>query len=274
MKKIVLHLVSDSTGETVSGVARASMAQFTDVEAEEFHWPLIRSKVQMQKIIDSIKINPGMVLYTIVDPTMRDYLKHECLKMRIPCVAVLGRVVKELSLFLGQETVAQVGKQHELDENYFQRMDAINFTLAHDDGQNNWNLDGADIILVGPSRTSKTPTCIYLAYRGIKAGNIPLVPGSPLPEIVNKKEGAPVFVGLTINPDTLVQIRKNRLLTLQESNETSYVDMDEVKKEVADARKIFSKYKWPVLDVTRRSVEETAAAILQIYNQQRNVKML
>lgn len=270
MKKIILHLVSDSTGETVSSVARASMAQFNDVDAEEYHWPLVRSKTQMQKVIDSIKEKGGIVMYTVVDPMLRNQLKESCLKMRIPCVAVLGRVVKELSFYLGQETVAQIGKQHELDEHYFQRMDAVNFTLAHDDGQNNWNLAEADVILVGPSRTSKTPTCVYLAYKGIKTANIPLVPGSPLPDIVNVKEGGPMFVGLTINPETLVQIRKNRLLTLNENAETSYVDIDEVKKEVVEARKIFAKYKWPVLDVTRRSVEETAAAILQIYNQRRS----
>ncbi len=264
MKTLNLHLVSDSTGETVSSVARASSAQFEDLEPVEFHWPLVRSKAQIDKVLEGIEKHPGMVLYTLLDPTIRDHLKKQCAKIGVPCVAVLGRVVKELSSYLGAKTIAQIGRQHELDEHYFQRMDAINFTLAHDDGQGHWNVAEADILLIGPSRTSKTPTCIYLAYKGYKAANIPLVQGATLPENMgeNKK---PFIVGLIIHPETLVQIRKTRLVTMQEDPNAAYADLEQVKEEVAMARKLYTKHKWPTIDVTRRSVEETCAAIIQMY---------
>lgn len=265
MTPINFHLVSDSTGETVSSVTRAALAQFEGIEAAEYHWPLVRSKTQLEKVMEGIRMHPGMVLYTLVEPDLRDYLKQACKQLKVPCVAVLGRVVKELSEFLGQGTVAQVGRQHELDEHYFQRMDAINFTLAHDDGQAHWNLKEADIILVGPSRTSKTPTCIYLAYRGYKAANVPLVPEAPIPPQLAEVKG-PFIIGLTIHPETLVQIRKTRLMTMQENEETAYADLEIVKQEVLSARRLFTKHQWPVIDVTRRSVEETSAAIIQMYN--------
>jgi regulator of PEP synthase PpsR (kinase-PPPase family) len=174
--------------------------------------------------------------------------------------------VREIAAYMGMEPRAMPGKQHELGEEYFSRMEAINYSLAHDDGQMTRNLDEADIVLVGASRTSKTPTCIYLSYRGYKAANVPIVPGVPLPDELFSLSRA-FIVGLTINPDTLVQIRKNRLLSLHESSETDYVDLEYVREEVQEARRLFTKQRWPVIDVTRRSVEETAATILKIYQE-------
>jgi regulator of PEP synthase PpsR (kinase-PPPase family) len=268
MKKIHLYLISDSTGETVAGVARAALAQFDEVEAEEHNWALIRTDAQLQKALEEVKENPGIVFYTMIDPVMKEKLKNACLDLRVPCVAVLGRAVKELSDYLGQDTSAQIGKQHELDEEYFGRMEAVNFALTCDDGQSAWNMQDADIVLVGPSRTSKTPTCIYLAYRGYKAANVPFVLGCPLPEGM-EAWSKPLFIGLTINPEALIEIRRNRLVSIKESGETNYVNQDEVRSEVAEARKLYAKNRWPVIDVTRRSVEETAATIVQIFQEHR-----
>lgn len=262
MKKYNLHLVSDSTGETVSGVARAATAQFDDAEPEEFTWPMVRSEAQLDKVIEGIREHPGAVMYTLVEPALRDKLKMECAKRGLPCIAVLAGVVSELSSYLGLETHALPGKQHVLDEEYFSRVDAINYALAHDDGQANWDLEEADIVLVGVSRTSKSPTCMYLAYRGYKTANVPLVPDCPIPpalETIKK----PLIVGLTISPDRLQQIRKTRLKSINAEQDTHYVDMERLQKELAESRKLFTRNKWPVIDVTKRSVEETAATILQ-----------
>jgi [pyruvate, water dikinase]-phosphate phosphotransferase / [pyruvate, water dikinase] kinase len=262
MKKFNLHLVSDSTGETVNSVARAALAQFEDLEPEEFSWTLVRTKTQMERIIESIRENPGAVIYTLVDNQLRDMLKIECARRGLPCIAVLSTVVAELSSFLGLETHASPGKQHELNEDYFSRVDAINYALAHDDGQAHWELEEADIVLVGVSRTSKSPTCVYLAYKGYKTANVPYVLGCPLPaglETLKK----PLVVGLTISPDRLQQIRKSRLLSLKQDGETNYIDMEHMQQEITESRRLYSKYRWPVIDVTKRSVEETAATIVQ-----------
>jgi regulator of PEP synthase PpsR (kinase-PPPase family) len=262
MKKFNLHLVSDSTGETVGSVARAALVQFEDVDAEEFSWTLVRSKAQMEKVIEEIRENPGAVMYTLVDPKLRDMLKIECAKRGLPCIEVLSSVVAELSSYLGIESHAQTGKQYELNEEYFTRMDAINYALAHDDGQGHWEMEEADIIILGVSRTSKSPTCMYLAYKGYKAANIPLVLDCPLPPSLETLK-RPLIIGLTINPDRLQQIRKSRLQSLSQEGETNYIDMEYMQKEIAEARKLYSKHRWPVIDVTKRSVEETAATIVQ-----------
>lgn len=264
MKKFNLHLVSDSTGETVGSVARAAIAHFDDLEAEEFSWTLVRTKTQMERIVEAIKENPGPVMYTLVDNHLRDMLKMECARRGLPCIAVLSTVVSELSTYLGVETHASPGKQHELNEDYFTRVDAISYALAHDDGQAHWELEEADIVLIGPSRTSKSPTCVYLAYKGMKAANIPYVLGCPLPQSIDTLK-KPLIVGLTISPDRLQQIRKTRLQSLKQENDTNYVDMENLQEEVAEARKLYNKYKWPVIDVTKRSVEETAATIMQYH---------
>jgi len=262
MKKFKLHLVSDSTGETVGSVARAATAHFDDIDPEEFNWTLVRTKTQIEKVIVEIKKNPGPVMYTLVDNSLRDLLKMECAKLGLPCIAVLSTVVAELSSYLGLETHALPGKQHMLDADYFDRVDAINYTLAHDDGQAHWDLEDADIVLLGVSRTSKSPTCVYLAHKGYKAANIPLVPECPLPENLGELK-KPLVVGLTISPDRLQQIRKSRLQAMNQNEDTSYVEMERLQHEVAEARKLFNQHKWPVIDVTKRSVEETAATIIQ-----------
>jgi hypothetical protein len=262
MKKFNLHLVSDSTGETVGSVARAALVQFEDVDAEEFSWTLVRSKAQMEKVIEGIKENLGVVMYTLVDESLRDILKMECAKLNLPCIAVISTVVSEISNYLGVKSHAQAGKQYELNEEYFTRMDAINYALAHDDGQGHWEMADADVIVLGVSRTSKSPTCMYLAYKGFKAANIPLVLDCPLPpslETLTK----PLIIGLTINPERLQQIRKTRLQSLSQEGETNYIDMEYMQREIAEARKLYAKHRWPVIDVTKRSVEETAATIVQ-----------
>jgi regulator of PEP synthase PpsR (kinase-PPPase family) len=262
LKHFHIHLVSDSTGETVSSIARAAVAQFEGIDSYEHLWSLVRTKGQLEKVLIEIDKNPGMVLYTLVDPDLRDTLKAQCLKRSLPCIPVLAHVLAEISSYLGMQTSAVPGKQHELNDEYFSRVDAINYTLAHDDGQMTWELEEADIILVGPSRTSKSPTCVYLANKGFKAANVPFVMGCPLPENLETLT-KPLMVGLIINPERLMQIRKTRLQSLNEERDTSYVDMDHIEAEVHEARKLFSKNKWPVIDVTRRSVEETAATIIQ-----------
>lgn len=263
-----LHLVSDSTGETVSSVARAAMAQFDEVDPEEHVWPLVRTKSQMEKIVAAIEEEPGVVMYTLVDNNLREILTRACQRIGKPCIEVLNGVVTELANFLGQEIHARPGRQHQMDEEYFTRVDAINYALAHDDGQGHWELDDADVVLVGPSRTSKSPTCVYLAYRGFKAANVPFVLDCPLPPSL---EGLtkPLIVGLTIGPDRLQQIRKSRLQSINQDTETNYVDSELIQRELDDSRKLFHKQRWPVIDVTKRSVEETAAQIVQYIQKHR-----
>lgn len=273
MKLFHLHLISDSTGETVSSVARAAVAQFEDVDAIEHIWPLVRSKGQLEKALAGIDANPGAVMYTLVDKNLRDHLKAECLKRNLPCIPVLAQVLAEMTTYLGIETSALPGKQHELNEEYFSRVDAINYTLAHDDGQGSAGLVDADIIVIGPSRTSKSPTCVYLANKGYKAANIPYVMGCPLPDNLESLT-KPMVIGLTISSDRLVQIRKTRLQSLKEDKDTNYVDMEQVEAEILESRKLFQKNKWPVIDVTRRSVEETAATIIQHFQRHYETKIL
>lgn len=259
-----IHLVSDSTGETVSSIIRSVMSQFEKVKTEEHTWSLVRTKGQMDRVLEGIEKNPGIVLYTIIDEALQDTLMRHCNQLRVPCVPVLARVTREISAFFGVEAKASPGRQHVLDEAYFSRVEAINFTLAHDDGQLPEDLEEADIVLVGVSRTSKTPTCVYLSYRGLNVANIPYVMGCPLPDNLFLLKN-PMVVGLVISPDRLLQIRKSRLVSLNEHRETSYVDMDHIKEEVLEARKLFMKHKWPVIDVTRKSVEETTAKIMQLH---------
>lgn len=265
-----LHLVSDSTGETVSSVARASLAQFEGVEVEEHSWSLIRTKGQVDKALEGIRRKPGFVMYTMADKTLRRYFKDGCAKMNIPCTSVLSKVIYDLSSYLDMKaTTKQPGRQHELDEEYFSRVEAINFALTHDDGQSVWDLEEAEIVLVGVSRTSKSPTSMYLAFRGYRSANVPYVPSVPLPEIIYRLKN-PLIVGLTISAEVLMQIRRNRLLSINSTDETSYTDMEVIKEELLEARKMFTKYNWPVIDVTRRSVEETSANIIQYFQQKRD----
>ncbi len=267
MKQFHLHLVSDSTGETVSSVARATLAQFEGVHAEEHIWSLVRTKGQMEKIIAGLDSHPGIVMFTLVDAGLREALRQACAKRALPCIPILSHVVREFSSYLQEEATGAPGTQHELSEDYFTRVDAINFALEHDDGQATWELEQADIVIVGVSRTSKSPTCVYLAYRGFKAANVPFVPHVPLPESVEALK-QPLVVGLTISADRLLDIRKSRLMAMNQPTNTDYVNEDRVKEELEDTRKLYRKHGWPVIDVTRRSVEETAALIIQYRQRQ------
>ena len=261
-----LHLVSDATGETINSVARACMVQFEGIEPIEHVWSLIRTKGQMVKALTGIAKNPGPVLFTLVNEVLRDQLLDGCGDLDVPCVPVLDPVIHRLAACFGVEIAGQPGLQHALDAEYFGRMDAMNFALTHDDGQIPGEIDKADVILVGVSRTSKTPTCIYLANRGLKAANVPVVPNCPLPDGLLESKLA-LIVGLTKDPTRLVQVRRNRLrMIAQDQDDTDYVDLESVREEVAFARKLCQKHDWPIIDVSRRSIEETAATIMNLYN--------
>ena len=262
-----LHLLSDSTGETLENIAKAALAQFDGVDDVVKHfWPMVRSENHLDRILIDVAANPGLVLYTLVNSDTRRKLENRCRALGLPAVAALDAVTDALSNMLGQTAQARPGRQHALDAAYFARVDAIQFTIAHDDGLNWQNWEEADILLAGVSRTSKTPTSIYLANRGFKTANIPLVPESPPPPaLFNLKH--PLIVGLVTSADRLVQVRRNRLLTLNQAPDTDYVDEEKVKAEVAHARRIFADNGWPVLDVTRRSIEESAAAIINLFNE-------
>lgn len=263
-----LHLVSDSTGETLITVARAVAAQYEGVSAIEHVYPLVRSATQLERVIAEIEAAPGIVLYTLVEQDLAQRLEESCRENGSPALSVLSPVHALLQSYLGAASTARPGAQHMLNADYFKRIDAMNFTLFHDDGQLPADIEEADVVLIGVSRTSKTPTAIYLANRGLKTANIPLVPNVPLPPQIEKAK-KPLFVGLVASPERIVQIRQNRLLSLNASDESDYADKDRVTEEIAYSRKLFARNHWPVIDVTRRSIEETAAAILEHYRAHR-----
>ena len=258
-----VHLVSDSTGETLNAMARAVCARFDNVLPIEHIYALVRSQRQLDRALADIEEAPGVVIHTIVDNDLRHALEEGCRRLDMPCIAALDPLVSALSRYLGAQLTSRVGAQHALDNDYFNRMDALNYAIGHDDGQGGQDLEQADVVLVGVSRTSKTPTCIYLAHRGVRAANVPLVPGRPIPEKLFDLKGT-LIVGLTVSPDRLVQIRRNRLLSLKENRESSYIDTDSVRDEIVQARRLYERKGWPVIDVTRRSVEETAASVLNL----------
>jgi regulator of PEP synthase PpsR (kinase-PPPase family) len=258
-----IHLVSDSTGETLNAMARAVCARFDDVLPIEHIYSLVRSHKQLERVLREIEGAPGVVLHTIVDKDLRAALEQGCRELEMTCVAALDPLVASLARYLGASISTRVGAQHALDHDYFNRMDALAYAIGHDDGQGNQDLENADVVLVGVSRTSKTPTSIYLAHRGIRAANVPLVPGTEPPaQLFNLKRA--VVVGLTLSPDRLVQIRRNRLTNLREQRESAYVELESVRDEIVKARRLFERHGWPVIDVTRRSVEETAAAVINV----------
>jgi hypothetical protein len=258
-----IHLVSDSTGETLNAMARAVCARFTDILPIEHIYALVRSPRQLERALEEIAGAPGVVMHTIVDGALRAALEEGCRRHEIPCIAALDPVVAAMSRYLGAPISSRVGAQHNLDTDYFNRMEALNYAMAHDDGQLGQDLSQADVILIGVSRTSKTPTSIYLAHRGVRAANIPLVPGVALPKEVFELKNT-LVVGLIASPDRLIQIRRNRLLSLNENRESTYIDQEAVREEIIAARRLFERQGWPVIDVTRRSVEETAAAIINL----------
>ncbi len=265
MTHLHLHLLSDSTGETLESVAKAIIGQFENVEAIRHFWPMVRTEDHLRRILSEISTNPGLVLFTLANPMLRRKLEHQCRALGLPHVAPLDSATDAMSNILGQETRNRPGRKHILDEAYFARIEAIQYTIAHDDGVAPENWEEADIILVGVSRTSKTPTSIYLANRGYKTANVPVVPESPPPDSLYRLQH-PLVVGLTINPERLVQIRRNRLLSLNQAPETAYVDLDRVQEEIAYARRLIADHAWPFIDMTRRSIEEAAAAIITHFN--------
>ncbi len=258
-----IHLVSDSTGETVHSVARACLVQFDEAQAIEHVWSMVRTKSQIDRVIAGVEVNPGLVLYTIVNDQVREVLQEGCRRLQVPAIPVLDPVIAALASYLGRQSRGLPGQQHLLDSEYFARIDAMTFAINHDDGQSSWGLNEADVCLVGVSRTSKTPTCLYLANRGVKAANVPIVPGVALPpELLTAAK--PLIVGLTNDPERLIHLRRNRLSMLDHNETTDYTDLESVRAEVREARRLFAAHRWPVIDVSRRSIEETAASIYRL----------
>jgi len=267
--RLHVHLISDSTGETVTTVARAAVSQFEDVVPVEHVWFFIRTRQQLEKVLAIVEVLPGLVIFTLASPELRHILQERCLALSAPCVPVLDSVMAALAGMLGSAGRPQIGRQHALDEGYFTRIAAIDYAMRHDDGLVLDGLEEADVILVGVSRTSKTPTCVYLAHRGIKAANVPIVTDiSQLDDLAKLQR--PLIVGLTINPEQLAHIRRTRqrMLGLEQGDSNlfggDYADLERIRGELVLARRLFARHKWPELDVTKRSVEETAAAIYQM----------
>jgi [pyruvate, water dikinase]-phosphate phosphotransferase / [pyruvate, water dikinase] kinase len=264
-----LHLVSDATGETLITVARAAAAQYASVSPVEHMYPLVRTHKQLDRVLTDIENSPGIVLYTLLDRELAERLEETCRTQGLPCLSIMGPVLALFQSYLGGASKPRVGAQHTLNAEYFKRIDALNYTMLHDDGQHTEDLEQADVVLVGVSRTSKTPTSIYLANRGVKTANVPLVPGVAVPPKLETL-AQPLVVGLTASPERIVQIRQNRLLGLRaEHDADQYVDRQAVAAEIASARKLCGRHNWPIIDVTRRSIEETAAEVMALLAERR-----
>ncbi|MGI9525123.1 MAG: pyruvate, water dikinase regulatory protein [Hyphomicrobiaceae bacterium] len=262
-----LHLVSDATGETLTTIAKAVSVQYPQIRAIEHVYPLVRTQRQLDRVIQEIESSPGIVLYTIVNTDLTGRLEQHCRELQVPILHVLEPIMKVFESYLGAPQTPVVAGQHTLDADYFRRIDALNFTMMHDDGRLPSDLNQADIIILGISRTSKTPTSIYLAQRGYKTSNVPIVPSLPLPVALEEPHNA-LVVGLVASPDRIAEIRRNRVRFLADRGMGDYVDRDQIAKEVRDSRRLCAKNGWPVIDVTRRSVEETAASIIKLYRDQ------
>lgn len=267
-----VHLVSDSTGETLNAMAKAVVARFEGVIPIEHIYALVRSPKQLERVLEEVEASPGIVLHTVVDPELREMLEIGCRRLGMPQLGALDPLVAVLSGYLGASLSSRIGAQHALNNDYFERMSALDFAIHHDDGQSLGELESADVVLVGVSRTSKTPTCVYLAHRGIRAANVPLVPTQDPPELLSHLKN-PLVVGLVVTPDRLVSIRRNRLQHLGVDPTTDYVDTDRVREETVRARRLFERLGWPVIDVSRRSVEETAAQVINLVNERRSGRM-
>jgi regulator of PEP synthase PpsR (kinase-PPPase family) len=264
-----LHLISDSTGETLITVARAAAAQYARIMQVEHVHPLVRTQKQLDRVLTEIEETPGIVLYTLLQENLAAKLEEKCRQLGVPCLSILGPVLHLFQSYLGAESTHKVGAQHTLNAEYFRRIDALNYTMMHDDGQQADDLEDADVLLIGVSRTSKTPTSIYLANRGVKTANIPLVPGVPLPPGIEMLK-RPLVVGLYATPERIVQIRQNRLLGLKaHRDDDKYIDQQSVAEEVSASRRLCARHNWPLIDVTRRSIEETAAAVLALLTERR-----
>lgn len=265
-----VHLVSDSTGETLNAILKATASQFAIAKPLEHIYALIRTRSQLERVLAEIEAAPGLVLYTLVNSELRRLLEVRCSELQTPAISVLDPLIGAFADYLGLERSLRTGAQHELNEAYFKRIEAVDYTLAHDDGQMSWDLEPADVVLVGVSRTSKTPTCMYLANRGVKAANIPLIPGQdPPPSLFSLRK--PLVVGLVAAPERLAQIRSSRLGEMNAAGRAaSYSDLEAIRAESIAAKRLFAKHRWPTIDVTRKSVEETAAAIITKLSAQRN----
>lgn len=268
-----LHLVSDSTGETLITVARAVAAQYANVTPVEHVYPLVRTTKQLDRVLMEVEESPGIVLFTLLDKDLIGKLEGKCREINIPYLSILGPVLQLFQAYLGATESHRIGAQHTLNSEYFKRIDALNYTMLHDDGQHTEGLEEADVVLVGVSRTSKTPTSIYLANRGVRTANVPLVPGIPVPhELETLKK--PLVVSLHATPERLIQIRQNRLLGLGAKTDhgDSYVDHQSVVDEVTFSKRLSAKHRWPSIDVTRRSIEETAAAIIKLWSERQRAR--
>jgi [pyruvate, water dikinase]-phosphate phosphotransferase / [pyruvate, water dikinase] kinase len=263
-----LHLVSDATGETLTTIAKAAAVQYAQMRPIEHVHPLVRTQRQLDRVLQEVASAPGIVLYTVVQPELTTVLERRCRELKVPCLHVLEPVMKVFESYLGQPQTPIIAGQHVLDAEYFQRIDALNFAMAHDDGRLPQDLNEADIIILGISRTSKTPTSIYLAQRGYKVANVPLVPGIDPPASLAQPHRAFV-VGLIASAERIADVRRNRVHLLADRELDDYVDRGSIASELNQSRKLFQKHHWPIIDVTRRSVEETAATIVQLFNERR-----
>ena len=270
-QKYQVYLVSDSTGETLDRIFLALKSQFSDFNYAKKEYVFIRTNQQIDKIINECsKIDNVIILYTIVETKLAKYISQKSSDNKIPCFGILGNLILEFSKLLNQKATHTPSAQHVLDDDYYKRIEAIQYTMNHDDGKKASDVEKADVILLGVSRTSKTPTSIYLANRGYKTMNIPLVLDQQIPEILKKSPDKYCVIGLHVEPERLSDIRKNRIAIMNEKNISTYTDLESIKKEVQDSKNLFKKYNWPTIDVTRKSVEETAASILKILEIQKS----
>jgi len=274
VRHFYIHLISDATGTTLQGLSQACLSQFDGIDPVERFWPMVRTEKQLDRVIAEIRAEPGPVLFTLVEESQRKKLQKVCKELKVPCMPVLDPLIRSMSHYLNLPSKGIPGLQHALDEAYFHRIDAMDFALSFDDGQTLDGIEEAEVIVTGVSRTSKTPTCIFLARRGIMAANVPFVPGVPFPEKVLALKG-PMVVALTESTDRLISVRRTRLKADEKDvhhKNSAYLDPEKVEQEIRDARRFFTKQGWPVIDVTRRSVEETAAEIQLLLQKRRSTK--
>ena len=270
-EKYNVYLVSDSTGETLDRIFLSLKSQFANFEYEKKEFAFIRTEQQIDKIIkECIKLDNSIILYTIVETKLAKYISNQSEENKVPCFGILGNLILSFSKLLNQKAIHKPSAQHVLDDEYYRRIEAIQFTMYHDDGKKLDDIDKADIVLLGVSRTNKTPTSIYLANRGYKTINIPLVLDQKIPEVLMSNKNTKCVIGLVADPERLADIRRNRVAIMQDHNIKEYTDLNFIQEEVNKSKKLFNKYKWPIIDVTRRSVEETAASILKIFEIQKS----
>lgn len=268
MKKLVIHLISESSGQTVKHAANTSLSKFSDIDVKKYHWPMIINLKMLEEVFEKVKKKPGIVLYTVSDERLRDSLKQKCFELKIPCISVVSKIVKEISEYLGVGADSGTDHAKKFDESYFDKVEAIEYSLRHDDGQALDDLEEADIILIGASRTSKTPTSVYLAYNGFKTANIPFVHGCNFPDFLPKMNH-PTIIGLTINPTRLIDIRESRMNLLQVKEASNYTDLRVIQEECKKVKKLCMENGWKMIDVSSRSIEETAAIIMKYYYEQK-----